>query len=423
MRVTTLVNRVFKFKSFVCEKTTFEELPGGGERLLLHFRARVNAKAVCRRCGEPGPGYDSAAAPREFVMVPLWGMTVALLYRMRRVDCAVCRAVVVEAVPWATGKETTTAVFQALLASWAKDLPWKRVAERFRVSWQTVFRSVTAAVEWGLANRSLDGVEAIGVDEIKHTKNRKFMTVVYELTAGRRRLLWCGEDHKAVTLERFFNEMDNLSPGFSKRIRFVCSDMWKAYLSAIRARIPNAMHVLDRFHVRKLFSDAVDKSRRAEAAEMRRNGEQPVLAKTRWALLKKRENLTDSQADTLDDLLGRCLKTVKVYLLCEEFERFWDYVSPAWAGKFLDSWAKRAADSGIDPVQSVGRTLTTHRELLLNWFRAKKEISNGVTEGLNLNAKLAIRKARGFRSFKVAQIALYHQMGDLPEPDFHRQFW
>ena len=48
---------------------------------------------------------------------------------------------------------------------------------------------------------------------------------------------------------------------------------------------------------------------------------------------------------------------------------------------------------------------------------------SGIVEGLNLKMKLAVRKTFGFRSFKVIETALYHQMGDLPEPEFTHEFW
>jgi hypothetical protein len=58
----------------------------------------------------------------------------------------------------------------------------------------------------------------------------------------------------------------------------------------------------------------------------------------------------------------------------------------------------------------------------LHWFRAKKAISAGTVEGLNGNAKLTIRKARGFRSYDVLRVALYHALGRLPEPDYAHWF-
>ena len=110
------------------------------------------------------------------------------------------------------------------------------------------------------------------------------------------------------------------------------------------------------------------------------------------------------------------LRTVRAYLLKDAFEAFWTYTSPYWAGWFLDKWCARAMRSRLDPIKQFVGTLRGHRELLLNWFRAKKEISSGCVEGFNTNIKLAIRKARGFKSYNVVETALYHELGRLPEP-------
>ena len=78
---------------------------------------------------------------------------------------------------------------------------------------------------------------------------------------------------------------------------------------------------------------------------------------------------------------------------------------------------------GSKPICSkCGRKGAIYRELILNWFHAKGEISSGAVEGLNTNAKLAIRKARGFRTYEVMETALYHQLGRLPEPQLTHIF-
>ena len=106
----------------------------------------------------------------------------------------------------------------------------------------------------------------------------------------------------------------------------------------------------------------------------------------------------------------------------EAFDAFWTYTSPYWAGWFLDKWCARAMRSRLDPIKAFARTLRGHRELLLNWFRAKGEISSGCVEGFNTNVKLAIRKARGFKSYEIVETALYHQLGRMPEPAFTHTF-
>ncbi|MEK7444971.1 MAG: transposase, partial [candidate division NC10 bacterium] len=88
----------------------------------------------------------------------------------------------------------------------------------------------------------------------------------------------------------------------------------------------------------------------------------------------------------------------------------------------LDRWCTRTLRSQIEPMKKVARMLRSHRELLLNWFRAKGTISNGTVEGFNNKAKLTTRKAYGFRTYRAVEIALYHTLGALPEPETTHRF-
>ena len=115
-------------------------------------------------------------------------------------------------------------------------------------------------------------------------------------------------------------------------------------------------------------------------------------------------------------------QSVRAYLHREDFQRFWEYQSPAGAGKFLDEWCTRVMRSRLEQLQKVARGLRKRRELLLNWFRAKGTISAGIVEGFNNKAKLTMRKSYGFREYETIELALYHQLGNLPEPDFTRKF-
>lgn len=73
-------------------------------------------------------------------------------------------------------------------------------------------------------------------------------------------------------------------------------------------------------------------------------------------------------------------------------------------------------------MKKVARMLRTHRGLLLNWFRAKGTVSSGAVEGFNNKAKLTTRKAYAFRTFRAIEIALYHSLGALPEPEPTHRF-
>lgn len=415
MQVKTILNRVHPVKGFVYEAVRWVTVEDG-LGLEVDVRPRATRQAVCSGCDEPRPGYDTLA-PRRFAFVPLWGILVWLVYAMRRVQCPKC-GIKVERVPWAEGKHQLCTCYIWFLARWARRLSWKETAEIFGTSWDTVFRAVEAAVEWGRAHLDLTGLTAIGIDEIMAWRGHKYLTLVYQIDEGCRRLLWVGNERKARTLLQFFRW---LGKERTASLKFVCSDMWKPYLKVIAKKAGAALHVLDRFHVMSHLNKAVDEVRRKEVAALRAKGLQ-ILRHARWCLLKRPENLTGGQHDRLADLLKLNLRSIRAYLLKEQFQFFWSYKSAGWAGRFLDAWCTRAMRSKLVPMKKVAKMLRAHRPLLLNWFRAKGRISSAAVEGFNGKAKLVMKRAYGFRSYRTLEVALYHTLGDLPELESTHRF-
>jgi transposase len=416
MRLKTILNQIEKQPGFIYTQARWVKSKGKAA-IEIGVRPRSNARAVCSACQGRAAGYDSLGE-RRFEYVPLWGIAVFLVYVMRRVDCRRC-GVRVEALPWANGKHRLTTSYQWFLARWARRLSWSEVARIFGTNWVTVCRAVEVAVEWGRAHMSVSNIRSIGIDEVQWRRGHKYLTVVYEISEQCRRLLWVGENREETTLHAFF---DWLGGRRAARVRHVCSDMWKPYLTVIKERIPQAIHVLDRFHIVQKMNKAIDETRAQEARTLKSAGARPVLTHTRWCLLKRPSNLTAGQQSRLQELLRCNLKTVRAYLLKEDFQFLWGYASAGWAGRFLDAWCTRALRSRIEPMQKIARSLRIHRPLILNWFRVRHTIALGAVEGFNNKLKLTTRRSYGFRTSRIIKIALYHALGDLPEPKGTHRF-
>ena len=240
MQLQTILNRVQRHRSFVYREARFRD-GSDGLALDVTIEPRANGRPVCSGCGKRRPGYDPLPA-RRFQFVPLWGLAVFFVYALRRVDCPRC-GVTAEQVPWASGKERLTTAYQWFLARWAKRLAWQEVADLFRTSWNTVYRAVTLAVLWGVAHRSLEGITAIGVDEIQWRKGHQYLTLVYQIQEGCKRLLYVAADRTEDSLRRFFGVLGRAR---AAALEFACSDMWQPYLKVIAEYAGQAVHVLDR---------------------------------------------------------------------------------------------------------------------------------------------------------------------------------
>jgi transposase len=410
LTVKAVLNAIQCFSGFI-----YSDVRMVKKSVEITVQPHKSMRGKCSVCLKPCPGYDLLPR-RRWLFVPFWGLMVWFLYCPRRVECAE-HGVVVEHIPWSQGKRPITKTMMIFLSRWARRLSWRETARVFGVSWESVYRSVEWFVGWGLKNRVLEGIKSLGVDEIHWghgMKSENFLTVIYQIDSHCRRLLWVGPKRTEATLRK---GLDALGPKVVAGLRFVCSDMWKPYLSVIKERVGRALNVLDPYHIVSHLNQAVDKVRRGECARLRGRPKADKLKKMRWSLLRRGSRVRGKARVKLNALVSSKLATARAWTLKESFGHFWKYKDVVWAGAFLDVWTSQAMRSRLEPMKKIARMLRSHEELILNWFRAKKELSNAPTEGMNNKIRVVTRRSYGFRTYKAMEIALYHNLGKLPEPD------
>ena len=134
------------------------------------------------------------------------------------------------------------------LARWARRLSRKETAEAFRTSWDKAFDAVEHVVASGLDHRMLGQIDALGVDEIQHSKGHELADTGLSDDLGVTRLLWDGEE-------------------ITSKIVFICSDAWEPYLKVICEKCSAALHSVDRFHIVAKMNKALDEVRAAWRAK------------------------------------------------------------------------------------------------------------------------------------------------------------
>ncbi len=419
MHFHTLLNQMLSYHSHVLKSSNYDE-----KRCVMNVKIvpRKNGLRFCSKCHSVASKHYDTLPERDFEFIPYCGMRVVFKYAMRRLQCPQCGKILVEEVPWASGKSPVTNELKARLAEEAKDNDTSTVAKRNDVSWEAVDDSIHAAVEHGLNKRELRNVTQIGIDEVAWKKGHNYITLVYQLNPNERRLLWVGEGRSKQTLENFFDEMEKRSPGFAKQLRIACTDMWRPYTDVIAAKAPEAVNILDRFHIVKMANQAVDEIRNEEYRQLK--DEYPhTLAHSKYCFLKNPENLTERQTIKLKELQRMNLKTNNAYLLKEQLRLLWEHCkSEEKASSFLEKWCVAAVNSGLKPMKKLVRTIRNKMELILNHFRVEGTPNSGIVEGLNRKVNLSIRKSYGFSSLKNAQDYLLHQLGNLEPLPFTHKF-
>jgi transposase len=187
--------------------------------------------------------------------------------------------------------------------------------------------------------------------------------------------------------------------------------MGKPYLRAVRDHLPHAVHVLDHFHVIKLFNDKLSALRRELYHQAQSDHERKILKGTRWLLLKNPENL-DDERNEFDRLMAalRLNRTLAIaYYLKEDLRQIWQQPNQRTARRVLKDWLARARVSGIRMLQQFADTLEEHQEGVLAYY--DYPISTGPLEGLNNKIQTMKRQAYGFRDheFFKLRIQAIHQ--------------
>jgi transposase len=190
-----------------------------------------------------------------------------------------------------------------------------RVAEGLGVSWNTANDAVLAEGKRVLIDDPgrFDGVTVIGVDEHvwRHTRRGdKYVTVIIDLTGigegtGPARLLDMVEGHSKQALKQWLGER---AESWRNGVEVVAMDGFTGFKTAAAEELPDAVAVMDPFHVVRLAGDALDQCRRRVQQDTRghrgRNGD--PLYSARRTLHTGADLLTDKQTQRLQDLYAPC---------------------------------------------------------------------------------------------------------------------
>ena len=208
------------------------------------------------------------------------------------------------------------------------------------------------------------------------------------------------EPTNAATLDKFF---ETIGPENTAKISTVSMDMGLAFQKSVREKAPNALICFDPFHVVKLATDALDEVRRRVWREQANQPDKTFtksLKGSRWALLKNPENLTDTQAATLQAFKDQDTALWKAYTLKEALRYlFTSDLDLSDITRMVDLWCERAIESGEAAFIKAGSTIRTHAAGIEAALTSG--VSNGQQEGLNNKIRTISRRAYGFHSAKA----------------------
>jgi transposase len=349
-------------------------------------------RRVCSRCGQTGRRvHVHGHRVKRWRHLDLGSTRCVIECELRRVWCPDCGAQF-EAVPWARPGSRYTRDFEDVIAWLVQQMAKTPIAGLFRIGWDSVGRIVERVVADHLDEKRLEGLVAIGVDEISYRRGQRYLTSVVDHRAAA--IVWCAAGRNAATLQTFFELLGERK----NSIRAVSIDMSGGYEKAIRANAPQAEVCFDPFHVVRLAQRAVDQVRRDEwnAHERSHTPKGKWIKGTRWSLLKAPEKQTIRQLALLHEVQQANQPLYRAFLLKEELRVLYHLDDPELAPEHLDAWLAWASRSRLEPFVKLARTIRRHRDGILNAIRLG--LNNGRLEALNSRIRLISHRAHGFHS-------------------------
>lgn len=372
--------------------------------VVVAVEAPAKEQLACPKCGADCPRHDHRA--RRWRHLPTCQYRTILEVSVPRVRCEE-HGVLQVPVPWAEENSAFTALYEALVISWLKEASIAAVAERMDLTWDQVDGIMRRAVRRGLARREPSAIRRIGIDETSFQKRHEYVTVVTD--QERSRVLYVADDRKASSLEPFFDELE---PPELARIESVSMDMWKPYISVVRASLWDADKKIcfDKFHVAQHLGDAVNKVRSAEHRALMAEGDRTLVG-TKFTWLRNPQNMGHKTAASLRSLRKLVLKTARAWAIKEVAMGLWSYVSRTWARKAWERWIGWAIRSRLEPIKRVARMVRGHLDGIINAIVLRA--TNAGAESINARIQRVKRMACGFRNRERFRNAIYFHLGGL----------
>jgi transposase len=395
------------------------------------FCSPVARDPRCPDCGEDGRYRDTVIRP--LTDLPVAGYPLVLQVAVPRYRCttpACGRAVFNQDLGKlaAPRSSTTRRCDRYVLRRLMIDRTTvSAIAAELGVSWHTV-SSIAMRATAGLIAAAgpdrLTGVRVIGVDEHRWAPRRigagGFVTLIIDLTpthdhSGPARLLDLVPGRSAAALASWLAAQPD---GFAQSVQVIAMDGFTGYKTAATEAIPDAVTVMDPFHVVALAGAKLDLIRqRIQQQTLGRRGHtgDPLygirrIARTRLQLLSTRQYTRLNSVFDTDEHLA-----VKVAWLIYQ-KIIAAYADPdRRRGKkamttLIDS-IRRGVPTGLEEIAQLGRTLWRRRADILAFF--DHHASNGPTEAINGRLEALRRNALGFRNLTHYRIRSLLHSGAL----------
>ena len=371
----------------------------------MHFQVEAPDPIACESCGVQGEFVKFGKRDVAYKDLPIHGKRVTLWVIRRRYTCRACDSTFRPNLPNIAEHFRMTNRLHEYIEKESFNYPYTVLADRVGVDEKTVRGIFSVKAEQLDKLNMFETPEILGIDELY--LNKKYRCILTNI--GERTLLDLLPVRNKDVVINYLMRLKTRS-----NVRVVSMDMWNPYREAVKAVLPRARIVVDKFHVVRMANEALEVVRKSIKGKLTQ-AQRKTLKGDRKILLKRAHELSDREAFLIETWMNAFPELKAAYEHKERFFNIWNCKYRMSAELTLDDWIAETPVGQKEVWSDLIRAATNWREEIMTYFDLPFPVTNAFTESINRLAKDKNREGRGY-SFEVMRARMLYTSNFKKKP-------
>ncbi len=372
------------------------DLQVGTRELTVLAEVVIEIMPQCPSCGKRLHRHGQRT--QIFADTPLQMQPVKLKISRPRFRCGECNKIIIPELTFLDDRRRATKRLVDAIRSRCLETTFHNLAQQTGLAVNTIKNIAHDLIQELGETITYETPVIMGIDEVNLAGDYRCVITnlatnnVFEMLEHRT------QDH----LKPFFENLEN-----REKVEWVCTDMWRPFKKSFSQFLPNARLVIDKFHVVKMASEALEEARKKYQAELTKDGRILVKKSIRWLTLKRPDNLNAKEQKALEVVRQLIPELAIAYDLKESFYAIYDNPDKQSAMNAFEAWKNALPEGKYKKFHDLSKTVKNHYDDIFAYWDSPSRITNAYTECLNGLIKLSNRLGRGYSYEIIRAKTLY----------------
>lgn len=350
-------------------------------------------------CGECAISmHKHGTRKNKFSDTPLYIEPVRLEIQRPRFRCESCGKMAMPELSFLDDKRRATKRLVDVIRQQCLSMTFRALAEQTGVAVNTVKNIAHDLIDELAKTVRYETPAIMGIDEVNLAGG--YRCVITNLVTNN--VFDMLEHRTQDQLKLFFRDLPD-----KDKVEWVCTDMWRPFARSFAQYLPNAKLVIDKSHVVKMASEALEEERKKYQAQLSKEQRIYLKKSIRWLTLKRPGNLTPPEQKALEVVKKAIPELSVAYDFKEAFFCVYDESDKQKAQNAFEAWENSLPEQGMVAFKKLAKTVHNHYDDIFAYWDAPFPITNAYTEGLNGLIKMSNRLGRGYSYDIIRAKTLY----------------